>query len=430
MPRPVPILVSPARTSPRSEVKVAPNIYKTFGSDGDWTGWRVYVRRRDPETGRSRKFPKRFPPRFTLEELIDFRDSARLESRKQRRLARRDAKAAAATIRGLFPADAKAYLALKTVQAMPSFKDRERDIERWSAVFKKVSRRSITTKDVDEQLQAWVNEGYAASTVNGRRTALMHLFTTLDGRSAANPVRDAKIFEEPELQPRGIPVALVMAILNAIPDVRSHSHLRADTKPRSAKTKPRIMLEALTGMRPSQVGRIERGKHFSIEERWYVIPRTQKGQGRQRRTPRPMVRLYMNDQQLEAFTRFDAQDCYGDYSASSRRRIFTAAVKIAQAQIRVELQDPTFSFPKDLRPYDLRHSFGTEVLRQTKSLETTAEMLGQTSTRMTKRYALGAISDVMKSAALALQAVTPAAAIAAAPALSTAPKRRKGTMEE
>lgn len=408
----------------RDEVKVAPNIYKTP------SGWRVYVRRRDPETGKSRKYPKRFLPHFTLEELIEFRDSARHEAKKERRLARLTDRAAAATIRGLFPADAKAYLALKTVKAMPSFRDRERDIERWAKVFKKVPRKSITTKDVDEQLQAWIDEGYAASTVNGRRTALMALFTTLDGRAAANPVRDTKIFEEPELQPRGIPIVLVMAILNAIPDVRSHSHLRTDTKPRSRKTKPRLMLEALTGMRPSQIGRLERTKHFSLEERWYVIPRTQKGQGRQRRMPRPMVRLYMNDQQLEAFTRFDALGCYGEYSAQSRRRVFMEAVRVAQEQLREQLQDPTFSFPKDLRPYDLRHSFGTEVLRQTKSLETTAEMLGQTSTRMTKRYALGAISDVVKSAALALQAVTPAAATAATPALSSTPKRRKGSKED
>src|SRR4029077_10760026 len=151
-----------------------------------------------------------------------------------------------------------------TTKAMPSYKDRKRDIELWVAAFRARRRTSITTREIDEQLQQWMDEGYAASTVNNRRTALMAMWTALDGRGAANPVRESQIFEEPELEARGIPFHLVTFILDALPAVRSHSHLRP-TKLKHLKTKPRIVLEALTGMRPSQVGRLERGKHFSVK---------------------------------------------------------------------------------------------------------------------------------------------------------------------
>jgi hypothetical protein len=98
------------------EVRVAPNIYKTP------YGWRVYVRRRDPKTGRSAKKPVRFKAAVTLEELEHFRDSYKLESKKLRREARDKSAAAAAELKGTFDDDGKAYLKLKTVQAMPSYR--------------------------------------------------------------------------------------------------------------------------------------------------------------------------------------------------------------------------------------------------------------------------------------------------------------------
>lgn len=390
-------------------MRVAPNIYRCVDQDGQLVGWRVYVRRRDPITRQSKQTAKRFKPHFELEEIEYFRDTYKTESKKLRREARRRAADTVAALAGTVAQDAATYLALETVKGMPSYKDRARDIRRWvealrdPASGKSLLRAAVTTRQIDEQLQQRRNAGAAASTVNGWRTALMALYSRLDGRGAANPVRTSMVFEEPELEARGIPFNLVLVILDAIPDGRSHSHLKPTTV-RHLKTKPRIVLEALTGMRPSQIGRIE-PRHFSIAERWYVIPRSKKGtQHRRPRNPRPSTRKHMTDRQADAFRRFDALDCYGMYSASSRRRIFKAAIKIAERTIRQQLRDRKFHFPADLRPYDLRHSFGTEMLRVTGNLETTAEMLDQSTTRMTRRYSLGAIPAMLKTAALAFEA--------------------------
>lgn len=382
----------------RDEVKVAPNIYKTA------RGWRVYVRRRDPETRKSKLTPKRLPSTMTIEEVEDFRDSFKLESKRINREARRTKSTTARELAGTFEKDASSYLELKTTRAMPSYKDRARDIKLWIAAFGRRARKSISTKDIDEQLQHWIDGGYAASTVNNRRTALMAMFTRLDGRAAANPVREARVFEEPELAPRGIPIRYVQYILEAIPDAISFSHLRP-TKEKPLVSKPRILIEALTGMRPSQVGQLRAGAHYSIDERWYVIPRSQKGQSRRGRSPRPMTRKHMTEQQAQAFMRFRDLKCEGSYSPSSRRRLFNQAVKAAQQ--RLETEGSTYRYPKDLVPYDLRHSFATEMLRQTKNLETVAELIDHSTTRMTKRYALAAVPDVLKDAAAAFESASP-----------------------
>lgn len=379
------------------EIRVAPNIYKTS------YGWRVYVRSAHPKTGKSRLAPVRFKSSVTLEELEHFRDSHKLETRRLRMRARKAATEAVATSKGTFKQDAATYLALKTVKAMPSYKDRVRDIGLWVAAFGSRQRSAITTRVIDEQLQHWINEEYAASTVNNRRTALMSMYTRLDGRAAANPVRDTRVFDEPDLEARGLPYELVVRILDAIPAERSYSHLRP-TKITQLKTRVRLEVMAWTGMRASQLGRLAR-KDVNFEEQWFVAPRSLKG-NRKPRHPRPLIRKPLTTDAAAALRRFFELEFEGPFSASSARRLFVRAVKDVEKAIQKERTDPTFRLPAGIRPYDLRHSFGTEMLRRTKSLETVAELLDQTSTRMTKRYALGAVTDVMREAAAAFEAGT------------------------
>jgi integrase len=365
------------------EVRVAPNIFKTP------YGWRVYVWRRGVLK------PVRFKPDVTLEELEHFRDSFKLESKRLRLEARRANVVAIAELAGTFEGDAEAYLALETVKAMPSYADRVRDISLWAKLFGRRPRKSITTRAINEQLQLWRNAGYAASTVNNRRTALMALFSTLDGRAAANPVRESRTFDEPELEARGLPYDLVVRILDAIPAVRSYSHLR-DTKTRPVKTRVRLEVMAWTGMRPAQLALLRR-EQVNFKERWFLAPRSKKG--KTGRHPRPLVRKPLTTDAVAALRRFFAFKCEGRFSTSSARRLFVRAVRDVEKQLRRKL-------PLGIRPYDLRHSFGTEMLRRTKSLETVAELLDHSSTRMTKRYALGAVTDVLREAVTAFEGAT------------------------
>src|SRR4030095_3029552 len=205
---------------------------------------------------------------------------------------------------------------------------------------------------INNALHRLRKSGFANSSVNKFRTALMSLWTTLDGRSAANPGRDAVVFEEAPLVPRGHSYELLTRILDAIPDERgltidrptlyrevwnepatvvakqygvSSSFLKRlcrslviPTPPRGywtiapyargprpplargvqgqsadlLKSRARLEVLAWTGMDPLQLARMT-AADFSFEgAEWYAPPARQKGR-RARRTPRLPVRLPM-----------------------------------------------------------------------------------------------------------------------------------------
>jgi site-specific recombinase XerD len=58
------------------------------------------------------------------------------------------------------------------------------------------------------------------------------------------------------------------------------------------------------------------------------------------------------------------------------------------------------AIPPDCRPYDCRHSFGTEALRLTGDLHTVGALLQHSahSTAITQRYTLGAQSALLSAA--------------------------------
>lgn len=352
--------------------KVAPNIWKTD------TGWRVFVRTPDPETGRSKLTPKRFkddgrPERDQLADLIDFRDSAKLEAKRLRRQTPRQVRRAPAV--STFADEAAQYLALETVQAMPSYKARQNEIATWVRRFGPRVRHTITGPEIDQQLQGLRNEGYSGSSVNKFRTALMALWTALDGRGAANPVKNTRLFEEAALTARGYSYDVLTRLLDAMSD--------------TGKGRARLEVLAWTGMEPKQLKRMTEA-HVSVAGQWYITPPREKG-SRRRATPRAVIKKPMSPEAQAAFQRFIDQDAWGYFSTTALRRAWNAA------QARVQASDPTWTVPH-IRLKDLRHSFGTQLYEQTHNLGIVAQMLDHApGSPMTQRYALGAVPSVLRA---------------------------------
>ena len=370
------------------EIRVAPNIYQTPH------GWRVYVKR----DGILK--PVRFTRDTTLDELERFVRMFKDESERLRTVRL----AAAAERAGTFAADADRYLALKVVQAMPSVADRMREMARWKQMFGRRPRGTITPGEIDEQLQALFNSGYSGSTVNKFRTALMSLYTRLDGRAAANPVRETRLFEEAEEEPRGRSYALLKRILDAVPAERSRPVKgHRGSRGTGSASRARLELMAWTGMAPSQIARLDPAKHFSIAEGWYVVPRRQKG--KKPRFPRPVIRKQMTADARAAFRRFVRLQAYGTFSRSSLRHTWFRAQRRVEQDMRRAQHDPDFQLPR-FRLYDIRHSFGTELFKRTKDLALVAEVLDHSSLQMTRRYSLGAVADVLKGAMRKFEAAT------------------------
>ena len=134
---------------------------------------------------------RRFPKDTGLRGIREWQDQVRVALRA----------AAPKQPRSSFKMDAHRYLAM--VRRMPSYRERKRNINNWIAEFGPRRRDSITTEEIWAVLQRW-EEGYAASTLNHLRGALMHVWTRLDGKDAKNPVARIPRYREPGAEPRGL----------------------------------------------------------------------------------------------------------------------------------------------------------------------------------------------------------------------------------
>lgn len=243
---------------------------------------------------------------------------------------------------------------------MPTYAQRADHLRAWSdALGGSRSRTTITAGDIRAVLQQWRGT-FAAATCNKRRSALMHLWSLLDGRGASNPVRDVEKFRPEDPLPRGRDPHAIDAALRAAPRCRSRAACR-------------VLL--WTGMRPAELQRAH-PEDLDIEHKTVVV-RTAKG-GRVRALP-------LTAQALAAWREFDAVDGW-------------QAVPQA-APLNRWLKKVT---GLDIRVYDLRHSYGTALARRRTRLDVIGSLMGHSTLELTRRYTLAAVSDDAHAATSAL----------------------------
>ena len=419
------------------DIKRAPNIYETP------YGWRVYVRDIHPKTGKSWLRPIRFK-RYD-ERLGGLVTVAKLEAyREKHKLRVKERRAAAPATPRLHPddtlrADAARYLELPKVKQMPSYATRTIEIAKWVTIFGDRDRRSIASTEIDNELQKLRDGGYSGSTVNKFRTALMSLWTRLDGRSAANPVKDTGVFEEAALETHARSYDDIVRILDMIPEERgpeinreqvyrevwrkpmtaiaSRYHVSASylgrvcrqlnvpvpprgywtiaasarpprpplplstqvaRVPTANENRARLEVLAWTGMDPSQLARMGRD-HVSMEKRQYVAPHRQKG-SRRRQAPKAVIAKPMSEEAAPAFQRLLDLDALRPFDTRALRRVLLRAQDRLEQKLRDEFGDPSFHLPRIKRLKVLRHSFGTklyEELANTKGERAALELVGQ-----------------------------------------------------
>lgn len=306
---------------------------------------------------------KRYPRDADLRTMKDWQAERGVELRRRHK--------ARSIEPGSFAADATRYLA--SVKGMASYVMRDADIQRWVVEFGHRRRATISGAEIAAVLHRWATEArpprkagekprlpYAASTINHRRTALLHLFTVLDGPTAENPVRAIKKFREPDAQPRGYSYATIRRILD---------HMTGPSAARAA-------VLAYTGLPPAQLMAIEPAQVNWAQAHVWVHGR-RKGSGTKGRYY-PLTPFA-----VDAFRALDAAKAWGAYSTSSLRKAFRRACADAGATIG--------------RPYDLRHSFATELYRVSEQ-RVAQELLDHRDPRTTWRYTLGAAGDHIRVA--------------------------------
>lgn len=276
---------------------------------------------------------------------------------------------------GTLRADVRAYLA--QVQTMPTLRNRKDDLERWIAAFgPNRLRKSITAGEIRTQLETW-RKDYAANTVNHRRTALMHLWSVLDGKSAPNPARDVPRYadESRDAAPRALSTDALRWLLRAMP---------------YSQSKARAALMRWTGWPQAQIMKLTPG-----DIRWGIAVRVQprrKGRGAAGAWLPLLPHAW---RVLRSFKRLGA---WGPFSTSSlRKSLRLAAAKVcanpkAPAAVRDELADVT--------PYQLRHSFLTMIAALTQDDRAVKVLAQHADIRTTHRYT-EATADPRAAAAIA-----------------------------
>ena len=204
------------------ESVIAPGIYRM-----DNGSFRVVARVGDRKTG-PRPKEKRFPKGTALRDMKRWQEDQRAEMRRQ------DLRAT----KGTLAEDVDRYLR-EVGDSVKFIEDRAREIRAWLPTFGHRHRHTIEPHEVKEQLREW-RRTYAAHTCNLKRTALSHLYTTLDGANAYNPLKEVPKFEEPRPTPKWLPYEVIEKTFAVM---------------RECPTKARLMLIAYAGFRPSEVMR-------------------------------------------------------------------------------------------------------------------------------------------------------------------------------
>lgn len=275
---------------------------------------------------------------------------------------------------GSFGKDVETYL--KAVQAMPTYAEREYHLNAWlDALGRTRARASITSDEIRAALQQWRLTGkdgapLSESACNHRRTALMHLYTVLDGKAAANPVKDVPRFREPDPEPRGVSYAVLRKILKAMPE---------------SKTKARVRVLMWTGLPPASLKQI-RPEDVRWSDSCVYVPRRRKGKGTKGRM------LPLLPDALKAFKALARWDAFGPFSVDALRHSLHRACEAAGVE--------------PIRAYDLRHSFGSAAYQASGDIRAVQALLDHSDVKLTERYTLSAVAARVESALESMRKVT------------------------
>lgn len=322
-----------------------------------------------------RQQEKRFPIGTSLRVIQDWKDRVRGRLKEHRPIASR----------GTLTTDVDRYL--ETLADRPALqKERAYQLEWWLRKFGRMKRSDLDAATIRSAL-AELRTSKAASTCNHYRIALSHLWTTLDGRNAPNPLKDVPMFAEPESEPRNLPTALVADLLQAFPDLGRAT--KGAKRPRVHLGRLRLTVMLTTGLSPAEIMRLQPGD-LLLRDRAVFVRRRLKGKGVEG------MMMPLTPAGVQALEALATAGAFGPFSTHA---LYKSWVKACRRLLkRNDLSEEDRRLLQSARPYDLRHTYGTNVLQQTGDLSITKELMRHRSSKTTKRYARAAVPAYLRAA--------------------------------
>jgi len=256
-----------------------------------------------------------------------------------------------------------------------------------------MARASITRLDVVGQISRWLDAGVAHATVNKRLSRLRKFFEATNGLDAKAPTDKIKFLREPEKERRDIPTRIVRLILDSLSGQGRAE--KGKDRPTVSTTKIRLSVMAWTGIPPATLQRV-RPRDLDLDRGRLFLRRRHKGKGAE------SAWVALLPTAVVAFREFAAANLFGQpYSNSSIGKTWRVGIKRATETAKrhaVETGDKTWldeldALPPNCKPYDLRHSFGSEMYRRTGDIRAVSALLQHGTLEMTKRYTVGAVSE-------------------------------------
>lgn len=254
-----------------------------------------------------------------------------------------------------FAKDVQRYL--QTLPHSSQRKNASSYLQHWIRAFGDHQRDSITDVDVKT---AFAKIHKSDSTKRHLRRELFQFYKTLNGPTGYNPVHTLRAPLRRYQDARALSYDVIETIFKAMPPTRQKARLR---------------VMAYTGLPQSLIAKLRPIDLDLDHAKVYVRPR-RKGAGVEGRE------LPLSDAGVEALKEFQRLNAFGSFQNRQLGAAFKKAIEVSGVTV-----------PAGTRPYDLRHSFLTEVYRQTGDLKAVSELGMHATLEQTARYALGAVSE-------------------------------------
>jgi integrase len=255
----------------------------------------------------------------------------------------------------------------------------------------------IPTEAIKPILRAWKSAHVKAWSIYHRRAALSQFFITMNGADGRNPVRGTECTKPKSRDKRGFDYDIVEQIFAQMPDYlwtkKPCAEYPQGLNGPINKSKIILRIECTTGLIPSQINRIEPSHlDFKAEPATLYTWRT-KGAGTESFT------LELIPDGKTALQAFAKHNLFGKIRARAAARCWNTAVEKANA-LAIEKTGEPLKVPKNVRPYDLRHCYGTLVYRLTDGDKAaTGRALGHVpGSTATDIYVQSAVDEVQKKA--------------------------------
>lgn len=267
---------------------------------------------------------KRYPTDTPLSVMKAWRDETRVELRKLAPVRRR--RGAATTLRE----DVESYI--PQIRHLVSWRERRAELRAWVKLYGDWPRHRITPEHVRAARTQWLDAHVAPKTINNRVFTLQHLYRVLDATPATpkpptpcDLLRPLHVHRTPAV---AVPPSTIRRVAKTLLQHERQGLLR------TSKTRARFMVLASTGRRPSEVKRAE-PTDVDLRRRVWTVRDGKGGWS---------PGIYLNDDMIAAWRLFIQAEAWGTFRTSSyTKRLYHAG------------------WPKDVRPYNLRHTVGIRL---------------------------------------------------------------------